>query len=198
MALSAGCASSLPLSGVSRFLLFTGHFTAISERAQLCWDGHWGGCSATVCSSGGSDSSWVSLMAFRHSLKCFPEAPSFTLPWHGRERRERLWSEMTDTLAGDELISGGTAVYKWRAERIRALETILRLLVYLGRVIWGANTSFHCCLQGLVFISPVHRSSAPKSYTWAFLSLSLAFRLSVFQESNCLILPAVKTQSWSP
>lgn len=88
-------------------LLFTVHFTATSERARLCWDDHWESCSVVACSSGMSESSWVSPTAFRHSLNCFPQAHLFTLLWHGREQRERPWSEMTDTLDGDELIYRG-------------------------------------------------------------------------------------------
>lgn len=88
-------------------LIFTVHFTAVSERAQLCWDGHCGVCDAIACSSGMSESSWASPTAFKHSSNCFPEAHFFTILWHRREQRERSWSEMTDTLDGSELIYRG-------------------------------------------------------------------------------------------
>lgn len=110
-------------------LLFTVHFTATSERARLCWDDHWEG-SVVACSSGMSESSWVSPTAFRHSLNCFPQAHLFTLLWHGREQRERSDQKWQTRWMGELIYRGKYSFCKLRTKRIRALQSVLRLLVY--------------------------------------------------------------------
>lgn len=185
-ALSGWWASSLLLSGVSPSLLFTVHFTTISERAQLCWDGHWRGCSVTASSSGTSESSWASPIVFKHSLNCFPEAHSFTFLWHGKgaEGMVMIWN---DRYAGwNELIckgggEWGDEVYKWRTKRLRARGLSRGLFGAWWGYPWqgvdwswknGLGTTFSLMwLAGFTFILPVRRSWTSKSDTSAFLSL---------------------------